>query len=180
MPFLATSDNIALLIYVDMYTRSVGWTVNPGVTSRRVYKPPRPQHQPSARPATEPPNGAPKFNVQEWEAWHYGDGATVQSNVTRKNSWMNLVRTVLHCPVCTVLDCTGLCPRSDRSYGTIPYFLSLPTPHSPSSLYLLTVFFLIDVDCEPLQQMTQQLQPNDTTTHRTTTYGTTTHDTTRL
>jgi len=76
------------------YDRSLGYS-SP-VTSKRPYKPPpRPHQNPTPRASTAasaPPPPPGTFNVEMWEAWHYGEGAEAQPSVKQKNSWMNLVR----------------------------------------------------------------------------------------
>jgi len=67
------------------YDQTLGhYNYTPPVTSRRVYRPPT-----STTTNIKTPVGPPKFNIAEWEAWHYGEGGIPA--VTRKNSWMNLV-----------------------------------------------------------------------------------------
>ena len=76
------------------YDRSLGYSSL--VTSKRPYKPPpRPHQNPTPRASTAasaPPPPPGTFNVEMWEAWHYGEGAEAQPSVKQKNSWMNLVR----------------------------------------------------------------------------------------
>ena len=65
------------------YDQTLGhFNYTPPVTSRRVYRPPTSTN-------VKTPVGPIKFNIAEWEAWHYGEGGI--PSVTRKNSWMNLV-----------------------------------------------------------------------------------------